>query len=100
MDGRQAYEARADRAADRRFYCSREWREFRDSFLKSHPCCEDCLMESPPRWTASEHVHHMQPRKLRPDLVFARSNCRALCESHHSQREAEARRAKRGGAAP
>jgi hypothetical protein len=92
---RQQYERQPARMSDRRFYCSAEWRAFRDEFLQSHPCCEDCLMQTPVRWVASEHIHHMQARKARPDLTFDRRNCRALCESHHSQREAAERKAKR-----
>ncbi|MCH8807568.1 MAG: HNH endonuclease [Planctomycetes bacterium] len=69
------------RGPEHRFYNSTPWRRFRRWFLSRHPLCVEC--DGP-----ANTVDHIEPRRERPDLELAESNCRALCASCHSRRHA------------
>ena len=73
------------RQPDKHFYSSGRWRSLRASFLRSHPLCMDC--ESAGRVTVAQHVHHVEPRKTRPDLAYKWTNLAALCQPCHNARE-------------
>jgi 5-methylcytosine-specific restriction protein A len=70
------------RQEDKNFYSSDRWRRLRAAKLRDQPLCEDCRASS--RLTKAEHVHHIQPRKLRPDLACERLNLRSLCAACHN----------------
>jgi 5-methylcytosine-specific restriction endonuclease McrA len=82
---RAAYESAAPRQADKNFYSSARWRRLRAAYLAEHPLCEDCLTKG--RTTAAAHVHHREPRKLRPDLAFEWDNLKATCQPCHNAME-------------
>jgi 5-methylcytosine-specific restriction endonuclease McrA len=81
------------RAAAKRFYASARWRRFRARILRRDPLCVRCLAETPPRYRASEHVHHLRARRDHPALAFNPENVVALCEACHPAAEAETRAA-------
>lgn len=73
------------RQADKNFYSSTRWVKFRASFLAKNPLCVDCTAEG--RVTLADHVHHIVPRKQRPDLAFDEGNCESCCQPHHNAKE-------------
>jgi 5-methylcytosine-specific restriction protein A len=93
---RKQYESSPERVADRRFYSSTTWREFRARYLAKNPLCVHC--ERAGRLVAAKHVHHRTPRKT---LVATRgwkaafdvSELEGLCHSCHSTEEAKRRNA-------
>ncbi len=82
---RRVYESQAERKADQAFYNSKRWRRLRDLVRAEQPLCADCQAQG--RVSPTEHVHHIEARKLRPDLAFERSNVVGLCEACHTRRE-------------
>ena len=76
------YERRPQRQADKDFYCSRPWRRVRDLKLRMNPLCE-----SPDCTEVATHVHHVEPRKARPDLAYDLDNLQALCQPCHNRQE-------------
>lgn len=66
---------------------SARWRRFRERFLKVYPlCCDPFKTHATEGVTVvADHVHHVQPLRVRPDLAFNRSNCRALCTKCHGR---------------
>ena len=83
-DASKCYARTESRRKDNSFYSSAPWRKLRAAFLASNPLCVDCLKQG--RTTAAEHVHHVQERKLRPDLALDWDNLEALCEPCHGTR--------------
>jgi 5-methylcytosine-specific restriction protein A len=81
----RSYERAERRQADKNFYSSTRWRRFRDWFLARHPLCAKC--DEAGRTTLAAHVHHVKPRRERPDLAFVESNCEALCIPCHNAEE-------------
>jgi 5-methylcytosine-specific restriction protein A len=81
-DAVRAYEGSSSRAEDKRFYASKAWRRLRALVLREEPLCRPCAAED--RLTAAEHVHHIQERKLRPDLALDRGNLEPVCASCHN----------------
>ena len=81
----QAYERRDVRQADKNFYASKRWRQLRARKLKATPLCEECRRQG--RLTPAVHVHHLQPRKARPDLAYDPANLEALCLPCHNAGE-------------
>ena len=67
------------RKADVAFYQSKRWRSLRLLVLREQPVCT-CGQPA-------EHVHHIRPRKLFPDLAFVRSNLEALCIPCHNKKD-------------
>ncbi len=74
--------ARLESGSKDPFYWSTAWRTFRAWFIKRHPLCTRCLAWK--RMTRTEHVHHVIPRKERPDLALSEDNCEALCAACHN----------------
>ncbi|MBS0207527.1 MAG: HNH endonuclease [Planctomycetes bacterium] len=68
----------AERSEDKRFYASARWRRVRLIALARDPICVRCGR------AASEHVHHKQPRKDRPDLAFDLNNLEGVCQPCHN----------------
>ena len=70
------------RQEDKNFYARAAWRRTRDAKLRVSPLCEGdgCIARA-------SHVHHVQPRKDRPDLAFDLENLRALCQPCHNREE-------------
>ena len=84
-EAKKAYERAAPRQEDKNFYSSTRWVKFRRWFLSEHPLCQRC--EAAGRVTLAVHVHHIKPRKDRPDLAFDEANCEALCQPCHNAEE-------------
>ena len=66
------------------FYNSKAWRDFRAWFLADHPICQ---CEKRCR-RASTEVHHIIPRRERPDLALDPMKCKALSKPCHSRETA------------
>ncbi len=81
------YDARPDRKADKAFYDSAAWLRFRAYILTRRPLCERCQEDG--HLTPARHVHHVKPRKDRPDLAFDEDNVQALCVPCHNRVEHE-----------
>jgi 5-methylcytosine-specific restriction protein A len=82
-EARRAYDATAERKADKAFYKSPKWRAMREAILADNPLCVDCLAKG--RTTPAAHVHHVEERKDRPELALARSNLAPLCQPCHNR---------------
>lgn len=77
------------------FYHTAAWKKVRaDALARDQGMCQDCMekfragiIRKPRRATM---VHHIIPRKERPDLALVMSNLRSLCakchEEHHPER--------------
>jgi 5-methylcytosine-specific restriction protein A len=76
------YERTPERQADKDFYSSRAWRITRDYKLRLNPLCEE-----PECREVATHVHHLEPRKKRPDLAFEVDNLQALCQPCHNRQD-------------
>lgn len=63
-----------------------KWREARKIFLSQHPLCIDC--EADGILTAATDVDHDIPHRGDNKLFWDRTNWRARCHSHHSQKTA------------
>lgn len=75
------------------FYGSEAWARAREAaLLRDHYWCARCGRR------AATTVHHIQPRKLRPDLALALDNLQSLCPRCHNQLHPE--RGRRGGESP
>lgn len=72
--------------AERSFYWSSRWREFRKWFLgqAANALCGECLKIG--RTTPAVDVHHIKPRLDYPELAFEASNCEGLCHACHSRK--------------
>lgn len=81
-DAARAYRGQEARQLGNRFYASAAWRKLRAAFLAEHPLCADC--ERRGRTTAAAHVHHVKPRKERPDLALDSDNLESLCQPCHN----------------
>ena len=78
---------------DARFYSMAKWRHLRRRFLKRNPLCTDPLgvHEQEGRTVPAQEVHHVIPRRERPDLEYTWSNLQQLCKSCHSKLTARER---------
>jgi 5-methylcytosine-specific restriction protein A len=82
----KAYETSPDRMADKRFYGSKLWRNFRLLYLKEHPWCVECEKQN--RDVPAVHVDHIIDRKAAPDRAFDTDNVQSLCHACHSRKTA------------
>jgi len=73
-----------ERAEDRKFYQSPQWRQLRQRLLSDRPLCEECLRTEV--FTPATVMDHMLPREERPDLALDPSNLRGLCASCHNRK--------------
>lgn len=68
-------------------YQSPAWRKLRDSWIKMHPLCEECLLEG--KVTPAEDVHHVRsPFKngqINYQLLLDENNLISLCKKHHAE---------------
>lgn len=85
------YEANPQRREDKAFYCSKQWRAFREYILRKRPVCECDQCKKDGRIMEAKHVHHVKPRKAHPELAFEEGNVLALSHPCHSRIEAERR---------
>lgn len=80
------------RQEDKRFYASDVWRRLRAYMLATYPLCQCDECKATGRLLEAKHVHHIKPRKERPDLALDPSNL--LCVSHACHSRIEARKQK------
>lgn len=82
------YDNTTDRKENDRFYTGKVWRNCRQAFLNipGNRLCHDCLLKTPPAYTATEEVHHIKDRRQYPDLALDFDNMMPLCKSCHSRR--------------
>jgi 5-methylcytosine-specific restriction protein A len=71
-------------ARDDQFYSLSRWRRLRSIKLGRDPLCSQCAEQG--RTTPAGDVHHVIPRRARPDLAYALSNLESLCHACHSTR--------------
>lgn len=74
-----------DRNPDTHRRYGRAWKRIRDSFIQSHPLCEECKKHG--KLVAAEEVHHLLP--LSEGGTHNRDNLIALCKSCHAKIHAE-----------
>jgi 5-methylcytosine-specific restriction enzyme A len=80
----RAYESQRSRQLDKNFYSTARWRRVRTAKLNASPLCVDCRAAG--RATLADHVHHVKPRKARPDLAYDLANLEGLCQPCHNAR--------------
>lgn len=73
------------RQPDKHFYSSTRWAKVRRIKLSEQPLCEECERQG--RVTLARHVHHVQPRKDRPDLAYDLGNLESICIRCHNAKE-------------
>lgn len=84
-----------------RLLSSSRWRRLRQSYLKKHPLCEECLRKD--RTRLAKVVHHILPvedAKTTSQMeifAFDASNLEALCEECHELRHIELGSSKKKG---
>ena len=78
QEARRYEQEQRDPAMRKRY--GRLWRRIRDSFMASHPLCEQCSAEG--RVTPAEEVHHIVP--LANGGTHDPANLMALCKACHS----------------
>ncbi len=68
-------------------YRNTTWRKTRDTYMKSHPICEECLKKG--KVTPATDVHHLQsPFKggdINYTLLFDYENLESLCKDCHGE---------------
>lgn len=83
---RKQYEQGDERKADRAFYSSTRWKNFRLYLMTSKPdvyaLCAECKKEG--RLVPANQLDHILPRKTHPELSFEESNLQGLCRRHHA----------------
>lgn len=72
-----------DPAVRRRY--GRAWKRIRDSYVKTHPFCEECLKKGIA--VPVDEVHHIIP--LAEGGTHERSNLKSLCKSCHLKAHGE-----------
>lgn len=72
-------------------YQDAKWRKERDTFLKEHPLCDDCLAKG--KVTPATSIHHLKsPFKngeINWNLLYDWDNLVSLCHECHGERHAE-----------
>ena len=71
------------RSANSRGYGA-AWQKARKQFLSEHPLCEECMKEG--RYVMATDVDHVKAHRGDRTLFWDRSNWRALCHRHHSEK--------------
>ena len=69
------------------FYKTARWLHFRAWILERFPLCADPFLyhAEDGQTVSATDVHHIQPRRKRPDLELELENMQALCKSCHSR---------------
>ena len=84
----QRNENTASREMRRKAYNNTEWRKLRDTYIKEHPLCEDCLDKG--KVVPAEDVHHIrspfQNGECNKALLLDYNNLMALCKQCHNKR--------------
>ena len=84
----QRNENTASREIRRKAYNNTEWRKLRDTYIKEHPLCEDCLDKG--KVVPAEDVHHIrspfQNGECNKALLLDYNNLLALCKQCHNKR--------------
>jgi 5-methylcytosine-specific restriction enzyme A len=89
-DQAKLYEQQPRRREDGAWYRRLPWYGpggVREAKLKLNPTCEDCLQRG--RVVVATEVHHVIPRKERPDLALDLANLRSLCKPCHNAKRAK-----------
>lgn len=70
-----------------KYYNTTEWRKLRETYIKAHPVCEECLNKG--RVTPATSVHHkISPFKngnCNKSLFLDYNNLEAVCHECHSE---------------
>jgi len=70
----------------RRVRNSHQWQRVRNLYRQENPlCCDPLKLHSGPEPVQS--VHHVNPVLTHPNLAFAWTNLRSLCDACHSEIE-------------
>lgn len=84
----QRNENTASREMRRKAYNNTEWRKLRETYIKEHPLCEDCLNEG--KVVPAEDIHHIrspfQNGECNKALLLDYNNLMALCKQCHNKR--------------
>jgi len=76
----------ASREMRRKAYNNTEWRKLRDTYIKEHPLCEDCLDKG--KVVPAEDVHHISSPFSSGEINYGKlldgTNLRALCKECHN----------------
>lgn len=71
----------------RKAYNNSSWRKTRDTYMKEHPICEECLKYG--KVTPAEDIHHIKsPFKngeINYTLLLDYTNLMALCKTCHAE---------------
>lgn len=82
----QREEHTSSRELRRKHYNTTEWRKLRETYIKQHPICEECLAKG--KITPAEDIHHkISPFKdgeCNKTLFLDYNNLQALCKQCHS----------------
>ncbi len=83
--------ARRIKTEAQRIRSSKRWTKFRTWFVKRHLFCADPygVHARDGRLFPTDHVHHIVPLAVRPELAFRESNCMSLCAKCHGRLEAQ-----------
>ena len=68
----------AIRVEAKRFYNSKTWKTVRQGKIRENPLCEKCGTDK------NLQVHHIQDRRLNPDLQYTFENLQTLCVKCHT----------------
>ena len=75
----------------RQAYNNTAWRKLRNSYLKLHPLCENCLKEG--KVVPAEDVHHkrspFQKGEINWTLLMEVENLQSLCKECHGKEHAK-----------
>ena len=84
----QRNENTASREMRRKAYNNTEWRKLRDTYIKEHPLCEDCLDKG--KVVPAEDVHHISSPFSTGEINYGKlldgNNLKALCKECHAAR--------------
>jgi hypothetical protein len=72
-----------------KLYRCAAWPRCRDSFLSCNPICQRLCEDGKQCHEAASICHHILSPRVRPDLMYAFSNLKAVCEAHHPNTEGE-----------
>lgn len=76
-----------NRELRQKYYNTTEWRKLRETYIKAHPVCEECLNKG--RVTPATSVHHKNsPFKngnCNKSLFLDYNNLEAVCHECHSE---------------
>ena len=84
----QRNEHTPNRELRHKYYNTPEWKKLRDTYIKEHPLCEDCLNEG--KVVPAEDIHHIrspfQNGECNKALLLDYNNLMALCKQCHNKR--------------